>query len=221
VDVETINDNAVGVDPSATALVTALVGGADISSNSQWANGPYLKYVTQGCDLIGCVIREVGLWPDTSDRYLGLKIISNGQTYYGWARVSVFVDISKASYTIKEYAYESTPNKAIRAGDTGAPLANSSMSNTSKKDATALNLKIAPNPVSSTATITFSLSKPAKVSIRLYDKTGTPVMDVTDQEFTKGIQQIKLNIKDLNAGIYLLRLESQGILQTRKFIVMK
>ena len=46
-------------------------------------------------------------------------------------------------------------------------------------------------------------------------------MNVTDQEFTKGIQQIKLNIKDLNAGIYLLRWESQGILQTRKFIVMK
>ena len=105
-------------------------------------------------------------------------------------------------------------------GDTGTPLAISS-NNAFKEDASLLNLKIFPNPVTSTATITFSLSTPGKVSIRLYDKTGTPVMNVTDQEFTKGIQQIKLNTQDLNAGIYLLRLESQGILQTRKFIVMK
>jgi hypothetical protein len=218
VSITALNDNSVIIGPSGTALIS----GSNISSLSEWSIGVLgnfsLKSASVGCyDITGqCVIRTEGDWPNSSDRYLGLRIISNGQTYYGWARLSVFVDKSEASFKIKDYAYESTPGKSIHAGDIGGtPLAISS------KNAALVNLKIFPNPVTSTATITFSLSTQGRVSIRLYDKTGIPVMNVTDQEFAKGIQQIKLNTQDLNAGIYLLRLESQGILQTRKFIVMK
>jgi len=216
VSITALNDNSVIVGPSGTALIS----GSDISSLSEWSTAFSLKSVSQGYGYY-CEILKEGDWPNSSDRYLGLRIISNGQTYYGWGRLSVIVDLSEASFTIKDYAYESTPGKAIHAGDTGAPLANSLVSNASKKDAASLNLKIVPNPVSSTATITFSLSTPGKVSIRLYDKTGTPVMNVTDREFSEGSHQIQLDTKGLETGIYLLRLQSEGILQTRKFIVIK
>lgn len=51
--------------------------------------------------------------------YLGLKIVIEGKTHYGWARLSVQspghgVEFSKAFLT--GYAYETIPNKPINAG---------------------------------------------------------------------------------------------------------
>ena len=52
-------------------------------------------------------------WENITDKYLGLRILINGQTHYGWARLDV-ADTSK--WTIKDYAYQATPNTTILAG---------------------------------------------------------------------------------------------------------
>ena len=62
-----------------------------------------------------------GNWLDTSDGYIGLKLITNGHTYYGWLRLSVNKHLfssssGSASFTIKDYAYNSVPDQAILAG---------------------------------------------------------------------------------------------------------
>jgi len=65
-----------------------------------------------------------GLWVKVNSRYLGMKIIIQGQVHYGWAR---FTTINKpaacaASATLTGYAYETIPNKSIIAGETtGSP----------------------------------------------------------------------------------------------------
>ncbi len=56
----------------------------------------------------------IGNWSDTSDRYLGLKLINGTNAYYGWARLSV----SSAGFIIKDYAYNATSNDSIYAGQT-------------------------------------------------------------------------------------------------------
>ncbi len=58
-----------------------------------------------------------GPWVNQKDKYLALKLIKNSMTYYGWARL----DVGKNSdvFTIKDYAYESTPNTGILAGNQG------------------------------------------------------------------------------------------------------
>lgn len=64
----------------------------------------------------------VGVWANTKDKYLGLRFEFNGQAHFGWARVSV-----KASpygkptiqVTLTGYAYETSPNTTINAGDQG------------------------------------------------------------------------------------------------------
>jgi len=227
VSIKALNNNDVLVDTSGTALIS----GSKIGSHSEWSTGEFdnfsLTSAYVGCYDItgGCVILRQGFWPyidwpNSTDRYLGFNIISNGQAYYGWARLSVFVDEGEASFTVKDYAYESTPGRAIHAGDIGAALAN--VSNASAlKNAVSLNIKIFPNPTSANTTVAFSLFKPQQVSIVLYDKDGRFVKNLGDQEFMQGIQQINVDTKDLNAGIYFLQLKTAEFVQTEKIIVTK
>ncbi|HTC48032.1 MAG TPA: hypothetical protein VK722_11970 [Candidatus Aquilonibacter sp.] len=55
-------------------------------------------------------------WTGNNGGYLGLKFVVDGETHFGWARVSL-----KGGVTITGYAYETTPNKSIETGATSGP----------------------------------------------------------------------------------------------------
>jgi hypothetical protein len=59
-----------------------------------------------------------GLWQYQVNRYLGLKFLINGETHYGWARLSVFGNNSNCfiSARLTGYAYETDPNTPILTG---------------------------------------------------------------------------------------------------------
>ncbi len=59
-----------------------------------------------------------GLWNDVSKRYLGLKFIIKGKIHFGWARLDVSAKNDKVAATLTGYAYETIPNKSIKAGET-------------------------------------------------------------------------------------------------------
>ena len=61
-------------------------------------------------------------WANVKRRYLGLRISINGETHFGWARLNVSCDLRhiEISGTLTGYAYETTPNKAIIAGNRGS-----------------------------------------------------------------------------------------------------
>lgn len=58
----------------------------------------------------------IGPWIDAADHYMGLTFLIGSNFHYGWARMSVAVD--GKSFTIKDYAYNSTPQQGILAGQT-------------------------------------------------------------------------------------------------------
>lgn len=60
----------------------------------------------------------LGFWNGVTDKYLGLKFTTGANTYYGWARL----DVSSVAdvFTLKDYAYNSTADAAINAGDMGS-----------------------------------------------------------------------------------------------------
>jgi hypothetical protein len=61
----------------------------------------------------------VGSWINVNDRYLGVKFTINGETHYGWARLSVqAVPPITFTATLTGYAYETIRNKSISAGQT-------------------------------------------------------------------------------------------------------
>ena len=61
-----------------------------------------------------------GPWRNVKDRYLGLKFEINGETHYGWARMSVEMKQFSIVGTLTGYAYETIADKAIIAGNRGS-----------------------------------------------------------------------------------------------------
>jgi hypothetical protein len=61
-----------------------------------------------------------GNWEDSQNRYLGVSFKLNGQTHYGWIRVTVTINLQPhgplPTAKITGYAYETVPNKQILAG---------------------------------------------------------------------------------------------------------
>jgi hypothetical protein len=89
--------------------------------------GPQQKFGEGGLNLWFSSLKSnrfgrSGSWQPVEYAYVGLKFSINGQTHYGWARIKFAIP---ASYypalrypSIYGYAYESTPNKPILAGQT-------------------------------------------------------------------------------------------------------
>jgi hypothetical protein len=63
-----------------------------------------------------------GSWaPRSTDRYLGVKFLIDGQIHYGWARVSAAMTFRYGQILalLTGYAYETEPGRPIQAGDEG------------------------------------------------------------------------------------------------------
>lgn len=91
----------------------ALVKGAGIGSSRRFSFEPILieaAYADRG----NYVYR--GVWRNVRNHYLGLKFEVDGQTHYGWARMSVHVQGLSMRADITGYAYETVPGQHIRAG---------------------------------------------------------------------------------------------------------
>jgi hypothetical protein len=89
-----------------------------------------------------------GYWANVRNRYLGLKFQIAGQTHYGWARLSVQRKEFHLTAVLTGFAYETVPNKEIKAGQTGgaddssgSSLPNSDASQSSSLGALALGAR--------------------------------------------------------------------------------
>jgi len=80
-------------------------------------------------------------------------------------------------------------------------------------------LKIFPNPTKGRSVISFTSPKAGRVSLTVYDITGRLVKTITNGELNEGDHTFKLDVNNFKVGIYLLRMQSGQISQTRKFIV--
>lgn len=83
------------------------------------------------------------------------------------------------------------------------------------------NMTIFPNPFSSSATISFSLTKEDNVSIKLYDLLGNEVQKITEGNLQSGKHTIEINSNGLVNGIYLCHIQSETIGAFRKIEIMK
>lgn len=59
-----------------------------------------------------------GPWANTTNRYLGVRFLIDGQSHYGWARLSVSKGLQAV---LTGYAYETVANKTIIEGHTSGP----------------------------------------------------------------------------------------------------
>jgi hypothetical protein len=175
-----------------------------------------------------CVGISSGEWLSTTDGYLGLKLKKGTKTYFGWLRISVSMSDKSASFTVKDYAYNSIANQPILAGQsTSAALINANIySQATQKDVNSNHFTIAPNPVSNSTTISFVLAQSQKVSLTIYDMNGRLIKTLVDEDMQQGTHQLIWNVRDekgnsVTTGIYFLKMQMGNYAETRTIVVEK
>lgn len=132
-----------------------------------------------------------------TDKYLGLKFFLAGSAHYGWARLDV--GASGDAFTIKDYAYNSTADAAINAGQTAGVTENveSTVHFVNQADNT---VKVMLNGLNGTIT--------------LVSASGQTVSSAT----TSGTEHI-VDLNGLTAGVYVINAEFAAGKVTKKVIV--
>lgn len=147
---------------------------------------------------------NLGNWVEATDKYLALKLIVGINTFYGWARFDVLE--SSASFTIKDYAFQSTPNSCIQAGQTTLGL-NEILTNN--------NFSVFPNPCISSSTIKTE-GNLNNATMTIYNAFGQVLKQVNN---ISG-QTMSLNRENLPSGIYFLRLtDADKTISIEKLII--
>lgn len=115
-----VNGNAVRVTQADLADAAALSPGAPIGQNQLFQSANGSSYGGVNIAAAGMYTRSYsnGPWGNTRNHYLGLKFRINGQVHYGWARLNVPHQFEDGGVVLTGYAYEDSPNRPIRAGQT-------------------------------------------------------------------------------------------------------
>jgi hypothetical protein len=94
---------------------SAVPAGANIGPQDKFGSGGLYLAIKS---FKGNAYRNSGTWQKVEYAYVGLKFLINGQVHYGWARIKFPYPGGIGFPSIYGYAYESTPNKPIVAGQT-------------------------------------------------------------------------------------------------------
>lgn len=82
-----------------------------------------------------------------------------------------------------------------------------------------------PNPTRGPVSYTVTLSREAKVQVRLYDLTGRLVQSLVDQKLPAGVSRFTWSPERSGSkapsGAYLLRLDAEGVQKIRKFVLVR
>lgn len=84
-----------------------------------------------------------------------------------------------------------------------------------------LTLRHAPNPVSQIAQISFDLPITVHLTLRLMNSNGSAVRIMAEGYYSAGTYTVMLDTSTLSSGLYLYRLEAEGVSRTNKLLVMK
>jgi hypothetical protein len=102
---------------------SALRAGASIGPNARFTSGPRVMataFIDTGAAGKFSSLCN-GPWCQATNRYLGLKLLINGEVHFGWARLNVRCGGTGGTdvfAVLTGYAYETVPNRPIIAGQT-------------------------------------------------------------------------------------------------------
>jgi hypothetical protein len=82
-------------------------------------------------------------------------------------------------------------------------------------------LKIAPNPLSNSTSISFTVEQSEKISLKIVDLNGRLVSTLADKTFEASENKIEWSAADVKAGVYFLQFQTNETIQTEKLIITK
>jgi hypothetical protein len=103
----------VGILSAGYTYPSNLTSGAIIDGNSPIVNGERGDLNWNSCNY-----PNSNFCGGVTDGYIGLQFMVSGNTHYGWVRIDLTADAT--SMTVKDFAYQSTPNAGIKAGNDGS-----------------------------------------------------------------------------------------------------
>jgi hypothetical protein len=78
-----------------------------------------------------------------------------------------------------------------------------------------------PNPFNPVTKIRFDVPKSSIVRLIIYNSLGAEVIRLVDKEFKAGSHEVEWNGSEFPSGLYLLKLESGGFIDTKKMLLIK
>ncbi|MEG1952286.1 MAG: Omp28-related outer membrane protein [Bacteroidales bacterium] len=93
--------------------------------------------------------------------------------------------------------------------------------NENLQNSNALQAKLYPNPTSASqsSTLSFFLPKTQKVSICIYNLTGSRILDLGEQVRNEGEHKVDLPISNLSKGSYVIYIKGENIQTIQKLII--
>jgi hypothetical protein len=78
-----------------------------------------------------------------------------------------------------------------------------------------------PNPFNPTTVISWQLPVGSQVNLTIYNLVGQKVAALVNEKQLAGIHSVEWDASNLTSGVYLYRLEADGIVESRKMILIK
>jgi hypothetical protein len=196
---EVLGDTIVSATYSYVSFLPAVLNADDDidASKEVWYNSYYGMMYYNG--VYGSFNFTGGNWGNASDKYLGLRFKIDNKWHYGWARVDITANGS--AFIVKDYAYESYPEKHILAGKQVSVIP--------PEDNKMIQVFSANQKL-------FIHTNGAQIEgnvAHIYNTVGQKMKDVK-LDVGKNI----ISINDLSKGIYIVNLAVNGQTVSRKFI---
>ena len=80
---------------------------------------------------------------------------------------------------------------------------------------------IYPNPFNSTVQIRYSVPLISRVSLKVYDVTGSLIEEIVSDVRSAGLHSVTWNALNVASGIYFVRMEAAEFSQTTKVMLIK
>lgn len=143
-------------------------------------------------------------------KYVGLILNLNGENHYSWFKIASTGGNDQAVLYVNEYAYNSEPNKGLIAGDTLTSLIFTNTENIQSQS----DINIYPNPAKSEFYLDLGKYQNDFKTIEIYSISGDLVKSlIIDNSLTN-----KIDIKDLNKGLYIVKLVSVNEIYNYKLV---
>jgi hypothetical protein len=80
-----------------------------------------------------------------------------------------------------------------------------------------------PNPatINGIATLEFNLKSSSKVSVEIYNLMGQLVKTVANKNFDSGVNTLDMSLSGMNAGVYFVDVNVNGVSQTKKLTIVQ
>jgi hypothetical protein len=134
---------------------------------------------------------------------------------------SIYARASDNKWINVATAYSSTFNKkgslAIEPMVSANNISTSLKNQSKNSDA----FTVFPNPVNNDLTVSYNLNNSSKTEIRIYDVTGKLVLLNKTEELPVGYNTAKIDVSNLNSGVYMVELKTKESSSMKKFIIAK